>query len=359
MTGDQQPDIKERQLDGEVKSPALDTPDAQKARNADANDVIAASNLNSDRHSGSAGGPDQEHSIEIVSSDLVVSRRAPLTERDLNQNLVRKTSISFEEMAKRANEGDLFAAAFLRDMSKAQNLEPEKQRAELSRIQADADRIYGRENKYQEEDLPVGDQAHEIAWNPKDMIPKWAQEAGREVIEQGEHAFFPFRGREDSQIDYTACAMAYVSFREFALHPNIDRALIPALIRNELHFYNVKERVLEGTIKAFGDLPKDSLSIGPAQIQKQHIERLITKFPQLSDPQLGNIKGNPLEAALNPAKAPWFVAALLAERIAECDAAKIQVTHQDLIQHYNPGGKTHFDNVHRQILWIKNHHAGW
>lgn len=198
-----------------------------------------------------------------------------------------------------------------------------------------------------------------VAWEPIDRLKHFTEKSAQAVRDGAEHSFFPFRGREDTQIDYSACAHAFRSFPEFSRHANIDRALIPAIIRNELHFYNLKEKPVEGMINVFGTLPKDTLSIGPAQIQKRNIDRLISNFPQLSDEKQGAIKGNPLEAALSPSKAPWFVAALLAERIQQLESTNQPITHNDLIQYYNPGGKPHFENVHKQLLWIKNHHSGW
>ncbi|HIA54181.1 MAG TPA: hypothetical protein EYN91_19180 [Candidatus Melainabacteria bacterium] len=206
----------------------------------------------------------------------------------------------------------------------------------------------------------VSSKGERVAWDPlKDVKTKTGEAVGF-VRDKTEQLVFPLRGKEDTQVHYTACAAAYAAFPEFARHPNIDRALIPALIRNELHFYSdAKEKPVEGILNVFGDLPKESLSIGPAQIQKQNIERLMQSYPQLNDPELGNIAGNPLRAALNPEKAPWFVAALLAENISRREASGLPITHQALIQDYNPGGKAHFNHVHEQLIWIKSHHAGW
>ncbi len=202
----------------------------------------------------------------------------------------------------------------------------------------------------------VSSKGTQVAWDPI----KAGKDAAQEMAKSAEAAIFPLRGHEDTQVDYTACAAAYAAFPEFARHQNVDRALIPALIRNELHFYSdAKEKPVEGVLNLFGDLPKDSFSIGPAQMQKRNIEHLMQSCPQLSDPAMGNITGNALRAALSPQKAPWFVAALLAESISRREASGLPVTHQALIQDYNPGGKTHFNHVHEQLIWIKSHHAGW
>lgn len=205
----------------------------------------------------------------------------------------------------------------------------------------------------------VSSKGARVAWEPVKDIKKFSDDVITTASETAEKALFPYRGKEDDQVDYTACAAAFKAFPEFTKHPQVDRALIPALIRNELYFYSLDEKAFEAVVHTFGDLPKESLSIGPAQIQKQNIERLMSEFPQLRNPEMGNITGNALEAALQPAKAPWFVAALLAERIRERDRVGLPVTHQDLIQNFNPGGKPHFIHVHDQLVWIKQHHAGW
>lgn len=206
----------------------------------------------------------------------------------------------------------------------------------------------------------VSSKGARVAWDPISDVKTKTSDAIGFAKDHAEKLVFPFRGKEDTQLDYNACAAAYAAFPEFVRHPNIDRALIPALIRNELHFYSdAKEKPVESILNIFGDLPKDSFSIGPAQMQKRNIEHLMQSCPPLSDPAMGNITGNALKAALNPQKAPWFVAALLAESIRRREAAGLPITHQALIQDYNPGGKAHFNNVHEQLIWIKSHHVGW
>jgi hypothetical protein len=148
------------------------------------------------------------------------------------------------------------------------------------------------------------------------------------------------------------------SFGYIDTHQNIDKALIPALIRNELHFFSaVKEYPAVGVVKLFGTVPfRPETSIGPAQMQIRNIERLIGSFPQLSDKNLGAIDGNAVQAATSKDKAPWFVAAYLAEKIRDLEKSGLPVTHAALIQKYNPGGKVHADHVHDQLIWIKTNH---
>ena len=202
----------------------------------------------------------------------------------------------------------------------------------------------------------VSSKGAQVAWDPI----KAGQEKAREAMVAAEHALFPYRGNEDSQVDYAACAAAFRSFPEFSRHPNIDRALIPALIRNELHHYfTPKEKPAEDFLNATGNPGLEKTSLGPGQVQVRHVKRLIESFPQLRDPAQGAITGDPFKAALDPAKAPWFVAAYLAEKIQHRESHGQTISHQALIQDFNPGGQTHFENVHGQIMWIKSHHRDW
>ncbi len=195
-----------------------------------------------------------------------------------------------------------------------------------------------------------------VVWDPF----KVGKEKAQEVIKASEHAVFPYRGNEDSQLDYAACAAAYRAFPEFSRHPNIDRAVIPALIRNELHHYfSPKEKPAEDFLNATGNPGLEKTSLGPGQVQVRHIRRLMESFPQLRNSEQGAIMGDPFKAALDPAKAPWFVAAYLAEKIQQREAHGDIISHQSLIQDFNPGGSKHFENVHKQLLWIKTHHRGW
>lgn len=204
--------------------------------------------------------------------------------------------------------------------------------------------------------IEVSSKGTKVAWDPL----KDGQQKAKEAFEAAEHGLFPYRGHEDSQVDYAACAAAHRAFPEFARHQNIDRVLIPALIRNELnHYFLPKEKPAEDFLNATGNPGLEKISLGPGQIQVRHIRRLIDTFPQLRDPEQGAVSGDPFKAALEPTKAPWFVAAYLAEKIRQREEHGKPVSHQELIQDFNPGGRAHFENVHKQILWIKSHHRDW
>lgn len=105
------------------------------------------------------------------------------------------------------------------------------------------------------------------------------------------------------EISPIACIDAYKTFGLEKL--GIDPSLIPGLILNEqLHLKPTDDlQSAEAALK----LPlKATDSIGPAQIQKAIIERLAEEFPLLKK------LGDPLQAALRPDAAPYFVAAYLA-----------------------------------------------
>ena len=70
-------------------------------RNVDAAKVKEAHLTNRDHHSGSAGG-DQEHSIEIVGFDAVVSRKTKLTEKDIKEPTRLKGHIEENTMSPQA-----------------------------------------------------------------------------------------------------------------------------------------------------------------------------------------------------------------------------------------------------------------
>lgn len=166
---------------------------------------------------------------------------------------------------------------------------------------------------------------------------------------------FIYRGKEDEQMDYKACAAAYKAFPEFARHSAVDKALLPAIIRNELHFYSLWKDstadVLAGTLGGIPNRPDTSL--GVAQIQQRHLPHLMKEFPQLREK--AEIT-DPVKAVLDKHKVPWLVAAYLADGIRTLEAQKKPVTNTALMLLYNPGGKEHIDNVSAQMKFIQARH---
>lgn len=166
---------------------------------------------------------------------------------------------------------------------------------------------------------------------------------------------FIYRGKEDEQMDYGACANAYKAFPEFARHPEVDKALLPAIIRNELHFYSLwKDSTADGIAGVLGQVPgRPQTSLGVGQIQEQHLPRLMKEFPQLKEK--AEIT-DPVKAVLDKHKVPWLVAAYLADSVRTLEKANQPVTNRALMLLYNPGGQEHIKNVTTQIEWIKKNH---
>jgi hypothetical protein len=163
---------------------------------------------------------------------------------------------------------------------------------------------------------------------------------------------FIYRGKEDEQMDYKACAAAYKAFPEFARHPEVDKTLLPAIIRNELHFYSLwKDSTADGLAGTLGGIPnRPETSLGVAQIQQRHLPRLMKEFPQLREK--AEIT-DPVKAVLDKHMVPWLVAAYLADGIRTLEAQKKPVTNRALMLLYNPGGKEHIDNVSAQMKLIQ------
>lgn len=145
------------------------------------------------------------------------------------------------------------------------------------------------------------------------------------------------------------------AFPEFSRHPQVDKELAAAIIRNELHFYSLwKDATADSIASALGGIPgRPETSLGAGQIQQRHLARLLKEFPVLND--RADIT-NPVKAVLDKHKVPWLVTAYLADGIRTMEKSKQQVTNQSLILYYNPGGREHIKNVINQLMWIKKHH---
>ncbi len=141
------------------------------------------------------------------------------------------------------------------------------------------------------------------------------------------NSLYPHLGKEDDYISYPACRQANAEFPELAKRIGegkgyIDKSLIAATIRLEVAFY--KQGVDTGQDKYVLEHGRDegigqTASIGPAQMQIRHIERLVKEFPN----QLGKFAADPLRAALKKENAPHFVGGYFSE----------------VIQHINKGTK--------------------
>lgn len=137
------------------------------------------------------------------------------------------------------------------------------------------------------------------------------------------------------EISPSACNQAYKAFGLDKL--GADPTLIPGLIWNEQLHLKPSDQVQD--IRAgLGVKLSPTESIGPAQMQIRNIQHLADEYPLLRQ------FGDPVKAALDPNKAPYFVAAYL------CDEAKaindynhkhpnetpISVNSDSLAYRYNP-----------------------
>lgn len=190
-------------------------------------------------------------------------------------------------------------------------------------------------------------------------------------------AFHPHAGREDDFVSYPACSAANAEFPELKKRigtgdGHIDKDLIAATIRLEVAYY--KQGVDTGQDRYILERGVDDgigqkTSIGPAQMQIRHINRLVTQFPW----QLGHFAKDPLRAALIPENAPHFVGGYFVDVIQhinkgtkpdfieskDWDGVKKFWRDGDLnaalIYSYNPT-KEHIDSVKRQLKIIRERH---
>lgn len=122
-------------------------------------------------------------------------------------------------------------------------------------------------------------------------------------------------------LDLHAADRAYDAFNLERL--NLPRSLIPGIILNEIKHYKpvIDDRQAFAAEHGIKLGPQDS--IGPAQMQVKNIEELVhardRKTGEYLYPQLQPFKDEPLKAALDPSKAPYFVAAYLLNEVAKID----------------------------------------
>ncbi len=104
-------------------------------------------------------------------------------------------------------------------------------------------------------------------------------------------------------LDLDSCEKAYKAFGLDRM--NLPHDLVPGLIWNEL-LHRKPDDARQDAQAAKGEAQDPTTSIGAAQIQIRNLESLSKKYPELQQ------FGDPQKAALDPAKAPFFVAAYLA-----------------------------------------------
>jgi hypothetical protein len=107
-------------------------------------------------------------------------------------------------------------------------------------------------------------------------------------------------------LNLDACEKAYNAFGLGQM--NLPHDLVPGLIWNELLHRKPEDAAQEARVTK-GEAQDPTTSIGPGQIQIRNIQMLAEKYPQLKQ------FGDPVKAAMEPATAPFFVAAYVANEV--------------------------------------------
>ena len=165
--------------------------------------------------------------------------------------------------------------------------------------------------------------------------------------------FFPHRGLEDKYIDYKAAFEAY-KIASLDKYPGVTENLIPAIMRNEQHFYKAYDDIQNNEIKMFGKIfPADnSASIGSAQIQIGRINELIGAKDNNGNPvypYLQHFKANSLGAALEPQNAALLTAANLDYNAKKLIEQHVPVNDRTLAYMWNPDVQQHDDGSYGSL----------
>lgn len=225
----------------------------------------------------------------------------------------------------------------------------------------------------------ISSKGQRIAWDPREQLREWGKgldktakqvkQAGAEVsaeltkdgsmLDKPSH---PYKDNPDQLMDYNACHKAWKHFPVLAKHSNLDPAILPAIIRNEVRSLRTDDQLLWNPLAEHGYdyAHRKTTTIGPANMMVQNIERLVSKYPQLTQPDLGGIDAaHVLRDAIKPTQAAWLAAAYLADRMEGMEAAgQKEITHQDLIKSYNPHANmdSQFQRIHEQLIHVKQNH---
>jgi hypothetical protein len=223
----------------------------------------------------------------------------------------------------------------------------------------------------------ISSKGQRIAWDPREQLREWGKgldktakqvkQAGAEVsaeltkdgsaLDKPSH---PYKDNPDQLMDYNACHKAWKHFPIFAKHPNLDPAILPAIIRNEVRSLRLDDKLLWNPSAEHGWGLEKERTIGPANMKTDNIDALVNKYPQLVDPELGGIDPkHPYKSAIKPAGAAWLGAAYLANAAEKLEAnGRMNITHRDLIESYNPYADQEFQfkRIHEQLIQIKRAH---
>lgn len=223
----------------------------------------------------------------------------------------------------------------------------------------------------------VSSKGTQVAWDPREQLKEWGKgldnkakqlkrvgaDISAELTKDGamlDKPSHPYKDNPDQLMDYNACYKAWKHFPVFARHPNLDPAILPAVIRNEVRSLRPDDQLVWNRSAEHGWGLERGRTIGPANMQTGNIDRLIAKYPQLTDSELGGFDAkHAYRDAIKPDKASWLAAAYFAEEAERLEAlGQKNISHRDLIKSYNPGANLDFQfkRIHEQLIHIKQHH---
>lgn len=145
-----------------------------------------------------------------------------------------------------------------------------------------------------------------------------------------------------NDVDLLASEQAFKAFPKLAQY-NLPNEVVAGLILNEVRHRDPKDMMEDISVSLFGSArtvtgkENPQASIGPGQLQVGTIKDLAAKYPQLQK------FDDPVKAALEPNKAPFFVAAYLTERVSKLEEhnsthpeSRVNINLKSLLYSYNP-----------------------
>lgn len=365
-------------LENDAEKKALGAPDVQKARTASAADVDEVQSTNSKKFESMTklltikdGMSLDKAQAEFQSFGIEMGDNTTVTAKGTEAIAKRKVSVdprpsyveglkaigndeeaqgkySIEYMERKAKE----ARAGLQEKQGEQvliasNVTPATPKGEQMRkfeaIQSD--------NREMEPDALT-------AWDAKDAYSGVRRDAlGRDILRVmgsgvGDRAIFPYRGQEERLLSLCAKENPRAWNDAVEAFPGLGRylterdatLLMKALVRNELHNYDVRDSLGDAAAK-YG-LASSGETLGFAQITPLGVSRFWSAYPQLekflSDKGYGET--NAADALRDPKCTPMIVAAKLQSEIDELTSTKdklhpdrpVTINWRTLAYTYNP-----------------------
>lgn len=188
----------------------------------------------------------------------------------------------------------------------------------------------------------------EWLWNDAPNVPRDTVNGAWPLVEQAvikanDTAQGHFRTADGwHDLDLKACDKAFNAFPKLAQY-QLPREVVAGLILNEIRHRDLKDGTedlsvrLIGTVRNYDGSENRRASIGPAQMQIGTIRELAGKYPQLAEFR------DPVKAALDPDKAPLFVAAYLTEHLSSLERhnaaspkQQVPINLASVLYSYNP-----------------------